>query len=245
MIRRYAAAMVALGAVSGCGAVHPEAGAPVADRYALPSRAANPPGAVRDTALAHGAFAEGLTGSMTSLGTTTDLTGTGVATVGPGAAPGESVVSHYGADRPFPYEVTTIVTTESGRYLTALALTDPSDTRLAVHCVLTDPPRLDPEATRQAVRGHCAGGVDLTGASGRGPDRDGEWNGKPVRLTTIDAELTLSGPVRGTIHQTTEFAEGSATPVRTETEVDLDAGGARYRQHLIRTLGAVRRGAER
>ncbi|WP_327113346.1 hypothetical protein OHB12_31285 [Nocardia sp. NBC_01730] len=224
-------------AVSACGAVNADAGKPATERFAMLERGTAPEGTPITAATGSGVFAEELSGSVAYLDVTTDVAGPGVVTIGPGAIPGETVLSHFGPQEQFPYEVMTVSATSTGRYVTGLAVTNPLDTRITLQCTILGGLRLDPTAGQQPVTGHCSGGTTLTGTSTVTGSRDGQWNGKTVQLHTIRTDIAFDGPVSGTLRQTADTVDGIGIAARTELETTLEAGGVRFQQNIVRTVG--------
>jgi len=228
------AATVAL--ASGCGAVNEAAGEPIGHAFQLlkypdaATQAATEP----SEGSPYGAYAVGLSGSLTYLGETTPLPKAGVLTIGPGPRAGElQVEQYYDTDR-FPYEKGIVTRDGNASTLNAITIVNPLDSRVSLQCAVDGGIALDGLAAPHDLAGSCGGGASLTGTVRAEGTRQTTWRGKPVDLTRTVIDLTISGRSSGKVHQINDMPKGGNSPLYTAINVNMTAQGINFTEELQR-----------
>jgi len=225
--------------LAACGAVNAEAGHLATDRFVLLDRGVPPPGIPAATAESNffGSFPEQITGWVTYLGKTTDMSGKGTIVVGPGVKPADITVNRFREANQFPYEAVTLTVTDQGHFLIAIEVVNPLDSRITVSCTIADGIKLDPGTRTDINHGRCAGGTTLQSVNKVVNRRAARWNGRDVHLVTTQTNITFSSPITGTLSETNDVpAENQTMAMRTVLDLNIVETGNSFIQHLERTV---------
>jgi hypothetical protein len=229
---------------AGCGSVNPESAALATDAYKLlrypDGKAVEPVARTQiDPGIGRwiGVHPQVISGRITYLDKTSDLPKDGELTLGPGARPGEFQIGFFYGDDRFPYETIMFSWEPHAGTLTAMQIFNPLDTRMTLQCAVDGGLRLDDTmkpGDQKTVSGSCLGGTKLTGKFQVGGSRHAVWGGKPVELLATVADVRVSGPTAGWLHEVNDLVKGSNIAVNTTLDLNVTSQGVPFEEHMER-----------
>ncbi|EFV15028.1 hypothetical protein [Segniliparus rugosus] len=235
---------LALAAVAGCGSVNPDSAAPATDAYKLLRYPKSQPvepvdGNKVDPGIGRmlGVHPQEISGHITYLGKTSELPKEGALTLGTGPKPGDFQIGFFYGDDRFPYETIMFSWEPHAGTLNAMQIFNPLDTRMTLQCVVDGGLRLadtTKPGDRVALSGTCLGGTKLTGEFRVEGSRRAVWDGKPVELLATVADVQVSGPTTGTLHEVNDLVKGSNIAVNTTLDLNVTSQGVPLEEHMER-----------